>query len=126
MHITTRVFLLRMIDGLVLVAHQRPIATGRVRVELTTGLHRDVGGLLYRLDREILDGMHNDCPLATDPGNDGRPVFVVMAPTGLAFLAATTRSAPQRFLPALRRLALVPRRVIELIRFDRPLQLALH
>ena len=49
-----------------------------------------------------------------------------MASTGLAFLTVTTRAAPQYVLPALRGLPLVARRVIEVIRFDRALQLALH
>src|SRR4029453_2774791 len=52
--------------------------------------------------------------------------FVIVAPTGLAFLAAPPRAAAQRLLPALRRLALVAGRVIEVIRLDRPVQLALH
>jgi hypothetical protein len=49
-----------------------------------------------------------------------------VAPTGLAFRAASLRSAAQRLLPVLRRLALVAGRVIEVIRLDRPIQLALH
>jgi hypothetical protein len=44
-----------------------------------------------------------------------------MAPAGLAFLAPATRPASQRFLPAVGGLALVPRRVIEVIRFHRAL-----
>src|SRR5215813_4093480 len=57
--------------------------------------------------REISGRLEDDSPLATDPRDDGRPVFVIMAPTGLALLPATTRAAPQRFLPTLLRLALV-------------------
>src|SRR6266566_9855097 len=107
MHITTRVFLLRMIDGLVLVARQRPIATRRVGVELTACLHRDVGCLLYRLHREIFGRLYNDRPLATDPGDNRWPVFVIMAPTGLALLAATTCPASQVLFASVFRLPLV-------------------
>jgi hypothetical protein len=49
-----------------------------------------------------------------------------MAPAGLAFLAAPTRAASQYLLPAVWRLALVPGRVIEFIRFHRACQLAPH
>ena len=57
------------------------------------------------------------------PGEDGRPVFGVMAPAGLACLAAPTRAASQRLLPALRGLALVARSMVEVISFDCPVQL---
>src|SRR5207244_6015745 len=126
MPITPRVCLLRVTDGLWLVARQRPRATGRVRGELTAGLHRDVRGLLYRLPRAIFGRLAADRPLATDPGNHGGPVCVVMAPAGLAFLAATTRLASQRPLPTLCRLALLTSSVIECIRFHGALQLTLH
>jgi hypothetical protein len=52
-HVTTRVFLLCMIDELVHVALHRPIAAGRVRVAPTARSHRDLGRLLHRLDGEI-------------------------------------------------------------------------
>src|SRR6266568_2654046 len=126
MHITPRVFLLRMIDGLVLVARQRPIATGRVRVELTACVRRDVSGLLDRLHREIFGRLDNDSPLATDPGNNGWPVFVVMAPAGLAFLAATTRLATHRLLSTPFGLPLLAGGMGEVIRFHRAFQLAMH
>src|SRR2546428_4447132 len=126
MHITTRVFLLRMIDGLVLVARQRSIATRRVGVELTACLHRDVGCLLYRLHREIFGRLYNDRPLATDPGDNRWPVFVIMAPTGLAFLAAPPRLASQRLLPTPFGLPLVAGGMVEVIRFNRACQLAMH
>src|SRR5262249_38859476 len=48
------------------------------------------------------------------------------APAGLAFLAATTRSAAQMFFPALFRLPLLARGVIEFIRFHGARQLPLH
>jgi len=47
--VPTRVFLLRMIDGLMHIARQRPIAARRVRVEPTPRVHREVRGLLYGL-----------------------------------------------------------------------------
>jgi hypothetical protein len=126
MHLTPRVFLLRVIDRLLLVARQRPVAAGRIRLELTARLHRDVSGLLYRLHREICGRLDADSPLATDPGNKGWPVFVVMATAGLVFLAATTRLATQRLLPAPLGLPLVAGGLVEVIRFNRAFQLALH
>src|SRR5262245_23614901 len=61
--------------------------------------------------------------LTTDPGDDRRPIFVIVVPTGLAFLAALSRLAAQRLLFAVLGLALVAGRVIEVIRLDRPFQL---
>src|SRR5215471_6036084 len=125
MHLTPCVFLLRMIDGLVLVARQRPIATGRVRVELTACLHRNVGSLLDRLHREIFGRLDDDSPLATDPGDNRGPVFVIVPPTGLTLLAAPPRAASQRLLPTLLRLPLVARGVVEVIRFHCACELAM-
>src|SRR5215831_13531728 len=68
--------------------------------------------------------MDDDRALAADPGDDGRPVFVIVPPTGLTFLATPTRAASQGLLAALGRLALLPSGVIEVIRFDGALQLA--
>jgi hypothetical protein len=117
--LTTREFFLRMIDELVHVALHRPVAAGRVRVEPTARSHGDLGRLLHRLHREISGRLDNDRPLAPDPGDDRGPSFVLMAPTGLAFLAPATRPASQRLLPALLGLPLVARGVLEIIRFDR-------
>src|SRR5215475_1361641 len=75
---------------------------------------------------EILDGMDHNSTLPTHPRNDRGPVFVIMAPTRLTFLAATSRSAPQCLLPALCGLPLLTSSVIEVIRFDRTLQLAIY
>src|SRR5215510_3069247 len=47
MHLTAGVFLLRVIDRLMLVARQRPVAAGRIRIELTARLDSDVRRLLY-------------------------------------------------------------------------------
>src|SRR6266571_7639834 len=47
--ITTRIFLLRMIDVLMHIALHRPIAARRVRVEPTARMPRDVRSLLYGL-----------------------------------------------------------------------------
>src|SRR5467141_2413948 len=52
-HVTTGVFLLRMIDVLVERALQRPIAAGRVRVEPTPSLDGAVCGLLHGLHGKI-------------------------------------------------------------------------
>src|SRR5712691_5007273 len=126
MYITPRVFLLRVIDRLMRVARHRPVAAGRIRIELTARLHRDVSGLLYGLHREIFGRLYDDRPLATDPGNNGWPVFVVMATAGLAFLAATTRLASQRLLPTAFGLPLVAGGMVEVIRFNRAFQLTMH
>ena len=88
-------------------------------------MHCQVGRLLHRLDGEILDRLYNDGTLTADPRDHRRPIFIVMAPAGLAFLAATTWSASQRLLPALLRLALVTGGVIQFIGFDRAFQLAM-
>src|SRR2546423_5898056 len=126
MHVTTCLFLLRVIDKRMHIALHRLIAAGGVRGEPTARLHRQVGGLLHRLHREISGRLYHNCPLATDPGDDGWPVFVIMAPTRLTFLAAPTRSTPQRLLPTLRGLPLLASGVGEIIRFDDPFQLTLH
>ena len=97
-----------MIDERVDVARQRPITAGRVRVQPTAGLHGEVRRLLHCLDGEITSRLDDDCPLVTDPGDDGRPVFIIMAPAGLAFLAPATRPASQCFLPTVLGLALFP------------------
>ena len=47
MHITTGIFLLRVVDILVEVARERPIAAGRVGVQPTAGLDGEVRRLLY-------------------------------------------------------------------------------
>src|SRR5215813_7763415 len=120
------ILLLSMINELVYVARQRPITAGRVRIEPTAGLHGEVSGLLHCLDGEITGRLDDNSPMATDPGAMGGPVFVIMAPARLAFLASATRPAAQRFLPAMVGLPLVPRCVIEVIRFDRALHLARH
>jgi hypothetical protein len=69
--------------------------------------------------------MDDHCPLATDPRDDGRPVFVIVAPARLTLLPAPTRAASQRLLAALARLALVASGVIEVIRFHRARHLAI-
>src|SRR5712691_8135457 len=125
MHLPACILLLRMIDELVDVARQRPITAGRVRREPTARVHGEASGLLPRLDGAITGRLDDDRPLATDPGDHGGPVFIIMAPAGLAFLAPTTRPASQRLLPAVCGLALVPRRVTEVIRFHCALQLAI-
>src|SRR5215471_5508645 len=101
------IFLLRMIDIVMHIAFERPIAAGRVRIQPTARVDGEVGGLLDCLHREISGRLDNHCSLATDPGDDGRAVFVVVPPTGLAFLAAPTWSAAQMFFPALFRLPLL-------------------
>jgi hypothetical protein len=88
-----------MIDEVVGIAPERPIAAGRVGVERAARLPREVRRLLHRLDREVLSGLDDDLPLTTDPGNQRWPIVVEMASAGLAFFAATPRAASQRLWP---------------------------
>jgi hypothetical protein len=80
-------------------------------------LHRKIGRFLHRLHREIFGRLEDNSPLPTDPGDDCWPVFVVMAPPGLAFLAAPTWSAPQVLFSTVFGLAFLSSSVIEVIRF---------
>jgi len=111
-----------MIDELVEIALQRPIAAGGVGVESTPGLDGEVGGLLHGLHGKIARRLDDDRPLTTDPGDDRGPVFVVVAPTGLAFLPTATCAAPQRLLATALRLSLVAGSMVEVIGFHRALQ----
>src|SRR5215831_17577844 len=108
------------------IARDQPVAAGRVRVELAAGLYGEVGGLLHRLDRKVPCRVDHDATLTAYPGDNGRPIFVVMAPAGLAFLATPPWRAAQRFLPTLLGLPLLASGVIEIIRFHGALQLPLH
>src|SRR5215831_14887629 len=109
-----------------LIARDQPVAAGRVRVELTAGVHGEVGGLLHRLDRQVPGRVDHDATLTAHPGDNGRPIFVIMAPARLAFLPATTRAASQRFLATVWCLPLLARGVREVIRFNGPFQLTMH
>src|SRR5215472_18461593 len=94
------IFLLRVIDIVMHIALERPIAAGGVRIEPTARLDGEVGRLLDCLHRKISGRLDDHSPLTTDPGNNRGPVFVVVPPAGLAFLAASTRAASQYLLPA--------------------------
>ena len=108
------------------VAFQGLIATGRVGVETTARVYREVSGLWYRLDREIAGRLDDHRALAAHPRDDRRPIFVVMPPAGLALLTTTTRPASQVFFSAVSRLPLLAAGVIEFVRFHRPCQLAIR
>src|SRR4029453_8646971 len=124
MHVTARIFLLRMVNKVVHIALQRAIAAGRVCRETGARFDSKIGRFLHRLHSKILRALDDDRPLTADPGDDSRPVFVVVAPARLALLAPPSWPTPQRLLPALLGLAFLPGRVIEVIGFDRPLHLA--
>src|SRR5262245_24342510 len=126
MHVATRIFLRRVIDIVMHVALQRPIAAGRIRVQPTPRLDGEVGSLLHGLHGAIAGRLDDDRPVATAPRNHGRPVFVLMAPAWLAFLAATARAASQRLLPPVLGLSRLTSGVIEVIRFNRAVHLAWH
>ena len=106
------ILLLRVIDILVEIPLQRPIAAGRIGIQATPRLYSKIGRFLHCLHCEIFSRLDDHSPLPTDPGDNRWPVFVVMAAPGLAFLAAPTRAASQRLFPALLRLALVPSGVL--------------
>src|ERR671937_766975 len=71
--IPTHVFLLCVIDALMYIALERPIAAGRVGVEPTARSDSEVRRLLHRLHREISGRVEDDRPLATDPGDNRGP-----------------------------------------------------
>src|SRR5207302_8667113 len=58
---------------------------------------------------------------AAGPRDNRRPVFVIVAPTGLALPPATTRAAPQGLFPTPLGLTLLARGVVEVIRFHHAL-----
>ena len=126
MHVTARIFLLRMVDKVVRIALQRAIAAGRVGIETTARFDGDVGCFLHRLDSKVPRRLDDDTALAADPGDDRGAVFVVVPPTGLTFLAAPTRAAAQRLFPTVCRLAFRTRGVIAVIRFNSALSLTRH
>src|SRR5262245_17689608 len=119
MDLSPCICLLGVIDERVDVAFQRPITARRVRVEPTARVDREVGCFLHRLHGKIAGRLDDDRPLATDPGNNGGPVFVKMAPSWFTLLAPPPRPATQRFLPAVECLTVLPSSVIEFIGFDR-------
>src|SRR5262249_16562105 len=125
-HVTPGVLLLGVIDERVHIALERSIAARRVCVESAARLDGEVRRLLHRLDGKVPRRLDHDTTLAADPGNDGGPVFIVVAAAGLALLAPATRAAAQRLLAAPCGLALVAGGVREVIGFHRPCQLALH
>ena len=124
MDLPAGILLLRVIDIVMHIALQRAIAAGRVRIQPTARVDGEVSGLLHGLHGEIAGRLEDDRPLATDPGDQRGPVFLVVPPPGLALLAAPTRAAAQRLLAAPYGLALVAGGVIEVIGLDRPCQLA--
>src|SRR6266508_1501584 len=69
-HVTTRLFLLRMMDERVPVALQCSRAASGVRIEPTARLDCHVGRLLHRGDREIPDRLHHDGTLAAHPRSE--------------------------------------------------------
>jgi hypothetical protein len=126
LHVTARICLLGMSDERVHVSLHRPIAAGRVSRQATARVDRPIRCLLYRLDGEIAGRLDDDRPLATDPHDDRRSIFVIMPPARLALLAAPTCAASQRLLPPVFRWSLLTSRVIEFSRFPGALQLTPH
>jgi hypothetical protein len=115
MHITARIFLLRVVDLLVEVSRERPITAGGVGVEPTAAVDSEVRGLLHCFHREIAGRLEDDSPLATDPGDNRWPIFVIVPPTRFTLLAASTCPTSQHLLATPFRLALPAGGVIEVI-----------
>jgi hypothetical protein len=107
MPLAAGIFRLRMIDVLMEVSLQRLSTTGRIGVEPPPLWAGEVSGCLPRADGDIPACLHDDSPATAYPCDHGRPVFVIMAPAGLALRTATPRAASHRPLPAGLRLALV-------------------
>src|SRR5215468_5056515 len=124
MDVTACIFLLGMINIVMHIALQGSIAARRVGVETTARLYGEVRRLLNRLHGEIAGRLDDDRPLPTDPSDNRRPILVIMATTGLAFLPPATRAAPQRLLATAVRLSLVTGGVVEVIGFHGACQLA--
>src|SRR4029434_10788775 len=95
MHLPPGVFPLRMIDVLVEITLQRPIAARRIGIQATARVDGEVGRVLHRLDGKVPRRLDHDTSLAAHPGDNRGALFVIMAPTVLTFLAAPTRSATQ-------------------------------
>jgi hypothetical protein len=124
--VTTRVCLLRVLDVRMERALHRPRAAGRIRLASAPHLDGEVCRLLYCLDCAIAGRLDDDSPLATDPGDDGRPVLVSVAPTRLALRAAPTCVAAQRLLATPWHVARVAGGVGESIGFHRACPWAMH
>jgi hypothetical protein len=125
MHVTARLFLLRMVDKVGHIALQRTITPGRVGREPPARFDGDIGHFLHRLHGTITRPLYDDRPWTADPGNDGGPICIVVAAAGLALRAPASRAAAQRLLAAPVRLPLVTGGVREVIGFHRPCQRAL-
>jgi hypothetical protein len=61
-HVYTRILLLRVVNELMHVAFQGPVATGGVRIQSIARLHGEVSGLLHRLHGAIAGRLNNDSP----------------------------------------------------------------
>jgi hypothetical protein len=123
MHVTTGLLRLRLVDDRRRITCQGPIAAGRVGIESTPRVHRDSGGLLYRLHHHISGRLEDDSPVPADPRDARGPVVVVVTPSGLAFRASTPWLASPRVLPARLGWSLMARGVGEVIGVDRPVPL---
>ena len=120
MHLPTRVCLRRVVPRVLLRAREQPVAAGRVRVELTAGVQGQIGRLLHRLARKAPGRLAHPTTLATAPRDERRPIFVVMAPPGRAFLATPPGLAAPGCRPAPLGLSLVSSGVLEAIGCHRP------
>jgi hypothetical protein len=89
-------------------------------------LPRAVGGLLSRRHRASFGRLDDDRPWATAPGETRGPGCGLMAPPGLALLAAPARLASPRLLPTPCGWPLVAGSLVEVLCFPRPCQAAMQ
>ena len=120
----TGVCLLRMIDVRLEVTLHRSRAAGRIGLQAPARLPRQLGRFLHRLHRAICGRLEATRPLPPAPSHERGPVFVVMAPTGLAWRAAPPGAAPQGLFPTGCGLTLLPGGVLEVLGFHRACQRA--
>ena len=99
MHVPTRILLLRMIDERVYVARQRPITAGRVRREPTAACTARAAAFGTVLTVQSRVAWRTTAPWRLAPRDDGWPVFVIMAPTGLRFFRRPRAPRPNDFFP---------------------------
>ena len=84
MHVATRIFLLSVVDEVVQIARKRAVAASGDRIKPASCMYGDVGCLLHSLLCKSARCLDTQAPLTADPGDDGRPFFVIAVPAGVA------------------------------------------
>lgn len=92
MHVATRIFLLGVVDEGVHIAREPAIAASGVRIEPASCLDGYFGCLLHSLHGKFARCADKNDPLTAQPGDDGRPVIVIVVPA----LVAAGSDVPMR------------------------------